>query len=138
MRRSPVENSAWNELTRSKLRSYTPSVNCRIISAAFLGVWIVLLAGDFCEDVGLFDDDNSAVDLAVDIALADLGQAIDASTDHSGPAAWVASRDHSPISTAAMHPAAFFAAKIFYVSVLDASRALEVTNAGQRSVVLLL
>jgi hypothetical protein len=54
----------------------------RIVSTVFLGVWLSLLAGDFCDDLGFFDDDNSEADQALDVALADLGQAIDTS-DHS-------------------------------------------------------
>src|ERR1043166_9233434 len=64
-------------LTLLKFRSYTCCVQCRIIAAAFLGVWLVLIARGFCDDLGFFDDDRHPVDQALDVALADLGQAVD-------------------------------------------------------------
>ncbi|HEY1371968.1 MAG TPA: hypothetical protein VGH50_05825 [Candidatus Binatia bacterium] len=78
-------------------------MRCRIVAAAFLGVWLVLLAGDFCEDVGFFAEDP-AVDCAVDAALADLGQAVD--TSHHYEAVWTAIWEHSP-AAAALLPAPF-------------------------------
>jgi hypothetical protein len=95
-------------LTRLKFRSYTRCVQCRIIAAAFLGVWLVLLAGDFCDDLGLFDDDDAAaVDQALDGALAALGQAIDTS-DHSDMAPWFVAHDSSGAAMPAMLPTPFF------------------------------
>jgi hypothetical protein len=94
-------------------------VPCRVIAAAFLCVWLVLLAGDFCEDLGFLDGDGSAVDLALDGALADLGQAI-ASSDHSNVVAtWLAARHHSPTAPALL-PALFYANRIFRLALREA------------------
>jgi len=92
-------------------------VRCRIIAAGFLCVWLILLAGDFCEDLGLFDDLAPWADLALDAALADLGQAIGAS-NHSDTAAWLAARDHSPTAPALL-PALFYTNRIFRVALRE-------------------
>lgn len=89
----------------------------RMISAAFLGVWLILLAGDFCDDLGFFDDDNSTVDQALDVALADLGQAIDTS-HHSDTATWLVAHDSSGGATPAMLPAPFIINEDSTVSLL--------------------
>ena len=81
-------------------------MRCRIISAAFIGVWLILLAGDFCDDLGLFDNDDGAVDQALDGALAEIGQAIDIT--HSDTATWLVAHDSSGAATPAMLSAAFF------------------------------
>jgi hypothetical protein len=92
-------------------------VPCRIIAAAFLGVWLILLAGDFCDDLGLFENSDPAADLALDDALADLGQAIAASA-HSAAATWLAARDHSPTAPALL-PALYFTNRIFRVALRE-------------------
>lgn len=112
-------------------------MSCRIVAAAFLGVWLVLLAGDFCDDLGLFDGDGSAADLALDGALADLGQAIDAS-DHTAEAAWLAARDHSPTMPTFL-PASFYTNRIFRVALRETHSPPEpAMHPGERSAVLLL
>jgi hypothetical protein len=128
-------------LTRLKFRSYTRCVlQCRIIAAAFLGVWLVLLAGDFCDDLGLFDDDDAAaVDQALDGALAALGQAIDTS-DHSDMAPWFVAHDSSGAAMPAMLPTPFF---IIHETFRDARLRIvparePVNDFRERSTVLLL
>jgi len=81
-------------------------VRCRVIAAAFICVWLILLAGDFGDDLGLFDNDDDAVDQALDGALADLGQAID--IHHSDTATWLVAHDSSGAATPVMLPSAFF------------------------------
>ncbi|HEY6199058.1 MAG TPA: hypothetical protein VI231_10635 [Candidatus Binatia bacterium] len=125
-------------LTLLKFRSYTCCVQCRIIAAAFLGVWLVLIAGDFCDDLGLFDDDNNAVDQALDVALADLGQAVDISA-HSHAAAWVAARDDFRAAQPALLPAPFLTNETLPTALSRASPAAGPTNHfRERSTVLLL
>jgi len=67
----------------------------RILSVALLGVWLGLFTADFCDELGLFGDAESAVDEALDVALAELGQAIDGSTHHSHAVVLRASRSRS-------------------------------------------
>jgi len=112
-------------------------VRCRIVSAVFLGVWFVLLAGDFSDDLGLFDDDG-AVDQALDVALADFGQAIDIS-DHSNAAAWLAASDHVPAAPAALPPASLFTNETSPAAPFRASTAPELAlYVRERSTVFLL
>lgn len=109
-----------------------------MIAAAFLGVWLALLAGDFCDDLGLFDDDDAAVDQALDGALADLGQAIDIS-GHSDTTIWLVAHDSSGAARPAVIPVPFFTKEISPVGPLStapASGPAIVHN--ERSTVLLL
>ena len=109
----------------------------RIIAAAFLSVWLVLLAGDFCDDLGLFDGDGSTADLALDAALADLGQAI-ATSDHSAAATWLAARGHSPTAPALL-PASFYLNQLLQKALREIHSPPEApTQQGERSTVLLL
>jgi hypothetical protein len=123
-------------LTPSKFGSYTRLVRSPIIAAGFLGVWLVLLAGDACEDLGFLHDDLS-FDLAIDVALADLGQAIGAAHD-SDAAALHAAHDQSP-ATPILLPAALFTNTIFRVALRETHSPSEpATRHGERSTVLLL
>src|SRR5690349_19148264 len=96
----------------------------RLISAAFLGVWLVLLAGDFCDDLGLFDDDGGTVDQALDAALADLGQALDTGSDFS-IAASVTARHDFRLAHPVLLPARFATAEMVPSFLLQASAAPE-------------
>ena len=110
----------------------------RLISAAFLGVWLILLAGDFCDDLGLFDEDGGAVDQALDAALADLGQAVDTASDTSIAASVVARHDFR-LTHLVLLPARFVTAEIVPSFLLQVSAAPEPTSDfRQRSTVLLL
>ncbi len=104
------------ELTPWNFSSYTRLVRFRIIATGFLGVWLVLLTGDFCEDLGLFNE-NPAFDLALDGALADLGQAVGI-CNHSGTAARLAPNDHTP-ATAALVPVYIYTNGIFRVALRE-------------------
>jgi len=137
LRALTARNSARVLLTLSKFSSYTRSVRCRIISGAFLGVWLVLLAGDFCDDLGLFDDDDGTVDQALDGALSDFGQAIDTS-DHSDTATWLVAHDSSGPATSAMLPAPLFINETSFALLRSAPvRQPAIAHNERRSILLL-
>ena len=124
-------------LTYLKLRSYSRLVRCRIIAAGFLGMWLVLMASDFLEDIGVFAYDDPAVDLALDSALADLGQAVNTS-GHSDATASLAARDHFRTMPALL-PASIFTSRIFQMALRETHSPPEPpTRQGEFSAVLLL
>lgn len=47
-----------------------------------LGVWLGLFAADLCDQLGLLGGNDSVED-ALDVALAELGQAVDGSAHHA-------------------------------------------------------
>src|SRR5262245_4861786 len=48
----------------------------RIAAGLFLGIWLTLLAVEFCEDAGLFDYDDPGMDRSINATLNSLGDAI--------------------------------------------------------------
>ena len=64
----------------------------RILSVVLLGVWLGLFTADFFDDLGLIGDTDSDVEQSLDVALADLGQAIDGPSHHSHAVVLHASR----------------------------------------------
>jgi hypothetical protein len=57
----------------------------RIVAGLFLGIWLTLLAVEFCEDAGLFDYDDPGMDQSVNATLNSLGDAIQLDDYHHHP-----------------------------------------------------